>query len=206
MGPGEPITEAAWSAHRAALHRFVVTRVRDHMAAEDIVHDVLVKAHARPEPLRKPETLKAWLYQVTRNAIVDYYRARKPAEALPDELRGEPQDTDHAERELAGCLTPLLAGLPAAYADPLRLADLEGVAQQEVASRLGLSLSAAKSRIQRARRMLRDVLLRCCRVEMDRRGSIAAYEAIGSCGNGQPAESDAAGACECRSAQDRPRR
>ena len=53
------------------------------------------------------------------------------------------------------------------------LAEIEGLPQQEVADRLGLSLSGAKSRIQRGRAMLKDALERCCRFEFDRRGNLA---------------------------------
>lgn len=45
--PAGSVTEAAWHAYRGQLYRFVVKRVRDRAAAEDIVHDVLVKAYTR---------------------------------------------------------------------------------------------------------------------------------------------------------------
>lgn len=137
------------------------------------------------------------MYQITRNAIIDYYRVQKPSEALPDDMTREEQGATHVERELARCLIPLLEELPEAYGRPLRLADLEAVAQQDVASTLGLSLSGAKSRIQRARKMLHQILLRCCRVELDRRGGIAAYEVGGSCVKGNDAEH----ACGCCAAK-----
>ena len=200
------ITEAAWHAYRDHLYRFIVKRVRDHAAAEDIVHDVIVKAFTRQETLRNPEKLKPWLYQMTRNAIIDYYRMQKPSKALPDVLTREEPGARHAERELARCLIPLLDELPAAYGRPLRLADLEGVAQQDVASALGLSLSGAKSRIQRARTMLHDMLLRCCQVELDRRGGIATYEGGGACGQGDSERDDVEHACGCCSATHPPRR
>ncbi len=53
--------------------------------------------------------------------------------------------------------------------------------QGEMASREGLSLSGAKSRVQRARRMLREVLLQCCRVETDNRGHVVDYEPANGC-------------------------
>jgi len=206
LPPADSVTEAAWHAYRDALYRFVVKRVRDHTAAEDIVHDVLVKAYTRQETLRNPEKMKPWLYQITRNAIIDYYRVQKPSEALPDHMTREEQGARHAERELARCLIPLLEELPAAYGRPLRLADLEGVAQQDVAATLGLSLSGAKSRLQRGRKMLHDTLLRCCRVELDRRGGIATYEVGGSCGKGDSKQDDAEHACGCCASKHPPRR
>jgi RNA polymerase sigma-70 factor (ECF subfamily) len=160
------------------LYRFVLRRVRDREAAEDIVQEVLVKAYSRQGTLKEPSKLRPWLYQITRNAIVDYYRLRRPAEAVPNNLIHDDirEEGNRAQRELARCLVPLLDELPHPYRQALTLAEFEGATQREVASRLGLSLSGAKSRVQRARKMLRGVLLECCRVELDRRGGVVDYE------------------------------
>lgn len=172
------IDATAWGAHREALYRFILGRVRDPQAAEDIVQEVIVKAYTKQGTLRNPSKLRPWLYQITRNAIIDYYRLRKPSEAVPEELTQEDASEayDHIQRELARCLEPLLNELPEPYRQALSLTDLEGFSQREAASRLGLSVSGAKSRVQRARTMLREVLLNCCRIELDRRGSVIEYE------------------------------
>ncbi len=173
-----------WQAHRDALFRFVLLRVRDETVAEDIVQEVLLKAYTRQGTLKEPSRLRAWLYQITRNEVIDYYRLQKPSKAVPDELIREDmrEEDNRAQRELARCLVPLLDELPEPYRQALTLADFEGTKQREVASRLGLSLSGAKSRVQRGRRMLRDVLLKCCRVELDRRGRAIDYEVGEGCG------------------------
>ena len=123
------------------------------------------------------------MYQITRNAIIDYYRLRKPSEAVLDELIHEDtkEEDNRAQWELARCLVPLLNELPEPYRQVLRLTEFEGATQREAASQLGLSLSGAKSRVQRARKMLREVLLKCCRVELDRRGGVVDYEARDGC-------------------------
>jgi RNA polymerase sigma-70 factor (ECF subfamily) len=170
-------------AYRDELYRFVLKRVRNEAAAEDIVQEALVKAYTYRETLKEPSRLRSWLYQIIRHTIFDHYRGQRPTEPVPDDLL--PADASEegcqAGRELAGCLAPLLDGIPAAYREALRLADIEGVTQQDVAARLDLSLSGAKSRVQRARRMLRDSLLACCRVEQDRRGAVVSYEPLGKC-------------------------
>jgi len=93
---------------------------------------------------------------------------------------GEPPESDEsAEQELAGCLAPLLATLQPRYRQALTLAEVEGLPQREIAAREGLSLSGAKSRVQRARRMLHEALVSCCQIEVDRRGGVVAYETRG---------------------------
>ncbi|HEX6160949.1 MAG TPA: RNA polymerase sigma factor SigZ [Thermoanaerobaculia bacterium] len=164
-----------WQAHRAALHRFVLGRVGDRDTAEDIVHDVLLRGWAQREKLRDESKLLAWLHRMTRNAIVDHYRARRPSEELPEDLVAPGDETD-AVRELASCLTPLIARLPESYRGAIELSEIEGLTQQETAQRLGISLSGAKSRVQRGRAKLQEMLLACCEVERDHRGAIVDYE------------------------------
>lgn len=180
--PGASPRTQAWQAYRAELVRFALTRVGDAAVADDIVHDVLLKAFTQMQALEDPGKLRAWLYRITRNVIVDHFRSRRPSEPLPEDWAADDAGVvERVEQELARCLTPLLAELPAPYRQALTLAELEGVPQREIARREGLSLSGAKSRVQRARRMLRDALLACCRVELDRRGSVVDYQPPGRC-------------------------
>jgi RNA polymerase sigma-70 factor (ECF subfamily) len=84
---------------------------------------------------------------------------------------------------VASWLDPMMALLPEEDREVLRRADLEGLTQKELAARLGLSVTGAKSRVQRARKRLKEVLLGCCHVEMDRRGNAIDYTRKGrDCG------------------------
>jgi RNA polymerase sigma-70 factor (ECF subfamily) len=85
-------------------------------------------------------------------------------------------------------LPAAIESLPETYREPVRLYELEGVSQREIASRLGLSLSAAKSRIQRGRTKLIDLIHDCCTFELDARGNVLDYQANDCrhcCANGQ---------------------
>lgn len=172
------LTPSAWESLRGELLRFVRARISDPAAADDIVHDVLLRALAGLEGPEPPVHLRGWLYRVTRNAIVDHYRARRPTEDLPEEIGATPGSEEEApaERELAHCLAPLLATLPPDYREALTLTEVDGLAQKEIARRTGLTISGVKSRVQRGRRKLREAVLDCCRVEVDRRGGIVDFE------------------------------
>jgi RNA polymerase sigma-70 factor (ECF subfamily) len=164
------------------LSAFVLRRVGDPADAEDIVQDVLVRALAHRDSLRDHGKLRSWLFSITRNAIVDHYRARRPTEPLPPDLRVDTDEPDRAAvRELSQCLVSMADSLPAPYREALVLSELEGLRQREIAERLGLSLSGAKSRVQRARRLLATNLLECCRVELDAAGRIQDYHGRGGC-------------------------
>jgi RNA polymerase sigma-70 factor (ECF subfamily) len=172
---------SAAAGYRAALFRFVHARVPDHAAAEDIVHDVLLRAIERQSQLRDGQKLSPWLYQMTRNAIVDHHRASRPMEELPEDLVA-PDPEPGALSQLALCLTPLAARLPEPYRTAFEMSEVQGVTQSEVARRLGISLSGAKSRVQRARTKLQELLLTCCTIERDHRGAVVHYERGPKCG------------------------
>lgn len=170
-----------WQAFRTELLRFVRRRVAEESVAEDIVHDVLIKAFSRRDELRDGSRLRAWLYQITRNALVDHYRGHKPLEPLPAELAEWPEADERAEAELALCLRPLMDKLPEKYREALLTTMDTGLTQKQYAAQKELSISAAKSRVQRGRTMLREALLHCCRVEMNQRGEVLNYDLDEGC-------------------------
>lgn len=170
------LTQEQWLEWRGELLRFVVARVPDAETAEDIVHDVIVRAYDRIGDLRYGEKLAAWLHRIARNAVIDYYRARRPAEPLPPDLADEQSDGGELRRRLSRCLVPLVASLPDGQREAVELSEIQGLTQQETADRLGLSLSGVKSRVQRGRARLRQMLDTCCRIETDGRGGIIAFE------------------------------
>ena len=171
-------TETLWRKYHDRLAAFLRRRVADRATADDLLQDVFLKTHTAVPSLKDGIKLESWLYQVTRNMVIDHYRARRrPRHALPDGLNHPVAPrAEAARRELAVCLRPMVAQLPQPYRDALTLADLERRSQAAVAHAQGLSLSGAKSRIQRARAMLKDRLARCCRLEFDHRGTVVDYE------------------------------
>jgi RNA polymerase sigma-70 factor (ECF subfamily) len=163
--------EEAWAALRAPLLRFVRRRVPDAASAEDIVQDTFVKMTSQLHTLRRPEALQRWAYQIARRAIIDYYRARPLLEPLPPTLPTPEVDADNQRLTIGRCLRGLIAALPPSSREALLLTDVHGLSQRELAARLGLSFSGAKARVQRARTRLKALLLACCNVQLDQRGS-----------------------------------
>lgn len=168
--------EKIWKTYHGALRRFIRKRVEDAATADDLLQEVFIKIHAKIDTLKDAARIQGWLYQIARNVIIDHYRRQKKMEALPEELANPKRDDRRALIELAGCVRPMIDRLPAAYRDVLVLSELEGRTQKEVAKAEGLSLSGAKSRVQRGREKLKGLVLECCHVEFDRRGNIADYE------------------------------
>ncbi|MFN2195950.1 MAG: RNA polymerase sigma factor SigZ [Anaerolineales bacterium] len=169
-------TQAIWEQFGEQLRRFILRRVDDPRDAEDILQDVFIKIHTRLETIKEHERLAAWLYQLTRNTIIDSYRTRRPEVPLPDTLMANPApDEPEAEAQIAAGLKLMVNGLPDKYRQALLLTEFEGMKQTELAERLGISVSGAKSRVQRGRAMLRQELFDCCHFEFDLRGKMIAY-------------------------------
>ena len=196
-------TQQIWAEFSDRLRAFIARRVESQADAEDILQDVFLRIHRSAGTVERRERLVSWLFQVTRNAIVDYYRApprrRERLAGAPSDLERESRhawdelvepngDAAATGRELAACLRPMVSRLPPLYRDALRLVDLEGMPQHEAAARAGISVSGMKSRVQRGRQALKVVLEDCCRIELDAGGRVIDYEPLGSgcgpCANG----------------------
>lgn len=169
-----------WTELSSRVRRIVAPRVADAATADDITQDVMLKVQTHLDELPPEEKLPAWLNRLARNAIIDHYRAQAVRSHFNIEDHEVASDSETARsemlRELLPCLGRMVERLPEPYRTAMKEADLEGLSQQEVADRAGITLSAAKSRVQRARQQLRAMILDCCHVETDRRGGLVDYE------------------------------
>ena len=200
MGPD---TELLWYEFRDRLHAFIARRVDNPSDVDDLLQEVFLRIHQHLSTVRDTGRLAPWMFQLTRNAITDYYRAASRRHEIPEnvplnsELETQERELDLAldsnepssrQDELAPCLTPLIEQLPEHYRDAVLLVELKGLPQRELSEHLAVSLSGAKSRVQRGREKLKDLLLHCCQVELDKRGNIMDYQPeAGACGLGAAA-------------------
>lgn len=188
-----PDTEQIWKEVHRGLGTFIGKRVANEAEADDILQEVFLRIHARLDSLKDPDKVTSWLYQIARNAVVDYYRSPERRKEIPAGLAADveigvpavaPSDhtSDRLRTELADCLRPMLDRMSRDYREAVALVELEGLTQQAAATRMGLSLSGMKSRVQRGRRQLKRMLDECCAIELDRRGGVVDYAARdGSC-------------------------
>jgi RNA polymerase sigma-70 factor, ECF subfamily len=167
-----PTVENIWNEFAARLGQFIRTRVSDPTTAEDILQDVFVRIQARLDQLDDPAKLQSWLYLIARNAIIDHYRTRKQTTELPESLPAEVPEDDSEMEGLKAAFRRMIYSLPDPYRDALIVTEFEGLTQKQLAERLGISLSGAKSRVQRARAQLKQMLHDCCTFEFDRRGHV----------------------------------
>lgn len=168
-----PTVETIWNEFANQLGQFIRSRVADRAAADDIRQDVFLKVQKKLGQLEDPSKLQSWLYLIARNAIIDYYRAKRPTTEILESLTTEEHANESHEIEgLKAAFRRMVYSLPDPYRDAVVLTEFEGLSQKGLAQRLGISVSGAKSRVQRGRAQLKQMLLDCCQFEFDRRGSV----------------------------------
>ncbi len=167
-----PTLENIWHEFAVKLGQFIRAQVADPATAEDILQDVFVKIQARLDQLENPAKLQGWVYLIARNAIIDHYRTRKSTIEVPESLPAELPEDDAEMEGLKAAFRRMIDSLPEPYRDALVVTEFEGLTQKALAGRLGISVSGAKSRVQRAREQLKQMLHECCTFEFDRRGRV----------------------------------
>lgn len=180
------LTQEAWARVEARLRAYVRRRV-DPIWVDDVVGDVLLRLVQHRDSVETARNPVAWILRVAANAVADHHRRRAAERRALERVGSEAvdvvlpdgSDADRAAAEIARCLVPFIQALPDAYAEALMLTEIEGLTQAEAARRLGLSHSGMKSRVQRGRAKLKQALLRCCTVSLDRRGRVVDYRPRG---------------------------
>jgi RNA polymerase sigma-70 factor (ECF subfamily) len=160
-----------WEEHKVALYDFTRKRILNEEDAKDIQQEVLLKSYQYCAAGKTVTHLKSWLYKITQNTIIDYYRVNNKKMPLNFDIT-----EDQAEVSQIGAASAyiriLLKELPEKYAIPLFMSDIEGIDQKQIAEKLNLTLSNTKSRIQRGRIKLKELFLRCCIIEFDESGEM----------------------------------
>ena len=147
----KPNVDAVFSKYGDMLYRVALARLGNTADAEDAVQDVFVKYMSAPPEFENESHQKAWFLRVVTNLCNDFARWQKVRSFIPlDDIQGAPAENHDGVRDLL----ELLSQLPPIYKDVVILHCLEGFSVEETAKILGISLSAAKMRLSRAREIL----------------------------------------------------
>lgn len=167
-----------WETHKSALTDFIKSKIDDPSLADDILQEVSIKLFDNLERKTGIQNHKAWLYQVARNTIADHYRKNKKTETLSI----DPETSENPNVcfcDLSGFI--IQTYLPKKYSEPLYLSDIEQKSQKEIAETLNLSLTATKSRIQRGRKKLKELIADCIDISYNNKGQIIDFELKTNC-------------------------
>ena len=161
----------AWSLHEPELRGWARHRLTSTADVEDLLQDLFLKALRQGERFCSVQNARAWLFEVARNTLADRLRVVRTTVELPDNLTSPMQDTETVDL-LTACLPRVLSELMPDDRDAIVLCDLQGMAQADYAQIKGLGLSAAKSRLQRARVRMKVQMTAACQVQLDSVGRV----------------------------------
>jgi RNA polymerase sigma-70 factor (ECF subfamily) len=165
--------EDIWIIFEDRLKSFIRSRISDEMAAEDILQEVFIKIHSNIDTLRDDSKIQSWIFQITRNLMNDYFRSIKKTDQhppIPDEV--EADNSSDLMADTLKDMVKMMDELPAEDCEALCLTELGGMSQKEYAKKTGISYSGAKSRVQRAKIKLKDLLMKCCHYQFDKYGTV----------------------------------
>lgn len=190
-----------WQDVAARLRPFLARRLAP-SEIDDVSQEVFLRLQRGLPALRDEERFTSWLFQIARNAVHDHLRARArhpllrdaaddddadvaltdaaatsglPPSATPTSDDDDDDDDREASRALASCVSLFVARLPSPYREAVTLVELEGLTAREAAEMAGVSLSGMKSRVQRGRAQLRQLLDECCEIALDARGKVTDF-------------------------------
>ena len=155
-------------AHADALYNFARWLARDPVEAEDLVQETYARALGAAERFEPGTNLKAWLFRILRNVFIDRQRRAQREGSQPyiedpdtDGERAAPAlnelQLDQIRALVAEDVAAAVHALPESFRTVILL-DLEGMTEAEVANVLGCASGTVKSRLSRARAVLRDRL------------------------------------------------
>ncbi|ELR66883.1 RNA polymerase sigma factor SigZ [Photobacterium marinum] len=164
--------EFVWKEYQAAIRAFLHSRVSDADDVDDLLQDILIKTYQNLHAIKEQDSIKSWLFQVSSNAIIDFYRDKAKTRGLSsDDLWYEQKDSDIKDA-LSPCLLPFIQALPADVSELISAIDVHGLSQKEYAEKQGISYSTLKSRVQKGRMLLRKSFEDCCHLSLDQHGNV----------------------------------
>lgn len=171
--PATPTLEEVFHAYGPRVFSVARRMVANETDAEDVTQEVLLRLVEKLPSFRGESAFPTWLHRITINtalthrrkrAVRDEHRIDHPLEALLESGGDEAYQRTTApeavleEGETRRLIERAVAGLPELYRQVFVLSDIEGLPNADIADRVGTSLPAVKSRLHRARALLREAL------------------------------------------------
>jgi len=170
-----------WNQTQDKLKSFVFRYTKDRTTSEDIIQDVFLKVHSRLGQLKDSDKLVGWIFQITRNTITDHFRSKGKFINI-NVIDWDEEDTSLNDCVVT-CLQDMMTTLPEKYRNALELTEIKNLSQLELAKELHISYSGAKSRVQRARQMLKEKMEAAYLIRFDSYGNVivCAGKAVCAC-------------------------
>ncbi|MBQ4819068.1 sigma-70 family RNA polymerase sigma factor [Aquimarina sp. MMG016] len=169
--------EEIWIDLNEELYRFINGKIRDEQITKDILQEVFLKINVKIDQLKDTSKLTSWVYQITRNTIFDYFRKQnKKTIAIEHYDIPENENEDFQYQKLSNCINQKIDNLSLNHKEAIILTAFKSYSQKELATYLNISYSGAKSRVQKARDVLKKEILNCSNVLHDKTGKLIDFD------------------------------
>lgn len=166
---------AVYEAHAGGVLAYAARRVAQPWDAHDVLAETMLVVWRRREELPPAEELRPWLFGVARRVLANQRRSSRRRAALDERLATSltPASDDHTESDGVDVIARAMALLDTDDREVLRLVAWEGLSSAELAIALGCAPAAARKRLERARRRLRNVVETGHRSQLAQRGHVS---------------------------------
>jgi len=171
--------EMLWNDFNNELSNYIKSKVSQVHDAEDLLQEVYIKIYKNLDQLEKQAAVKSWIFKITKNTIIDYYKKKKDLLVTPDDLAqfvDSIESEDNMNDEISECLKHMIFDLPEKYKDVYDLYENKNMKHSEIVKELDISLSTSKVRLMRAKEMFKNNLVQCCDFEIDKYGNVIDYK------------------------------
>lgn len=165
----------AWQTHERELLYFLRSRTGNKEISEDLLQEVFLKSVRYGSQFCQLDNARSWLFKVARTTLIDHGRLAKTTLELPDDLAVDLAEERDAVDALDVCLARNLFFLNTEDRKIIEHCDLQGVTVRVFSEQEKITLSAAKSRLLRARQRLRDALIENCQIKFDEQGHVCCH-------------------------------
>lgn len=176
----ERSTQDIWNNFSDELRRYILRKVKEKTVADDLLQEVFVKILTKLDQVKQAKNLQQYLYVIARNTVIDHLKSNQPKLSTPALPLIEEQDLQLNTTIAECCIKPFIQKLPEKYREALIATAFEGISQKDLAARLNISYSGAKSRVQRGKEKLKELIRSCCTITADRYGNIQSAK-VSSC-------------------------
>lgn len=170
--------EQIYQQYYSRLFSFINSKVYNREDAKDILSEVFIKIYKNIDNLDSAEKLTSWIFTITRNTIIDFYRKNSKNYnniEFDEEYIFEEKEQLSAINEISNCIEPIINSLEPKYSEVLYLSEIKGLKQKEIADKLAISSSNIKNIVFRGKKQIKEKLLQCCHYEYDIFGNIIDY-------------------------------
>lgn len=171
----ETISEI-YETFRKPLLYFILKSVSNKNIAEDLLHEVFIKAYTNFDTLKEKEKIQSWLYMIARNTITDYFRKKQISSTEHTDLFFEENIEESVINELSCCLKTLIDKLPENQKNVLEAVYFNEKSLIEYSEQKNMKLSTVKSHSKRAKEKLKNVLNECCSFQVNNKEEIVDYK------------------------------